>query len=208
MYDVPMKILPEGDLGLRAALGIIHAGGVVAHATETCYGFACDLGNPKAVEKLFRIKQRPFDQPVSALFASVDEAKKFAVWNARAEELAQKFLPGPLTLILPLHPDAPSKLIPSPSPSPNPSPTVGVRISSHLLATSLVKKYKSPLSTTSANIHGKPNPYSAEDIRSQFRGAEFQPDLIIDSGTLPQVPPSTIINCMSEKGDTMRKGTV
>lgn len=218
MYDTPMKILPEGNVGLYEALDVIRAGGCVAHATETCYGLACDLTNLSAVQKLFRIKRRPQDQPVSALFASVEEAKKWVAWNERAEDLAKKFLPGPLTLILPLRSDAPKKLfvIPNPTPTPNPLPpealakggSVGVRISSHPLAASLVEQCQRPLSTTSANIHGKPNPYSIEEIISQFEGAEFQPDLILDSGTLPPVPPSTVINCMSEQENILRKGTV
>src|SRR4030042_823855 len=97
-----MHILPSSPQAIDQALGILSRGGVVAHATETCYGLACDLTNPEALERLFAIKERPKDQPVSALFPSVAEAKKYVVWNEEAEKLAQKFLPGPLRLIFPL----------------------------------------------------------------------------------------------------------
>ncbi len=107
-----MKVIPFSNQAIADALTVLQNGGVVAHATETCYGLACDLSNPDAVTKLFAIKQRPESQPVSALFASVDEAKKYVEWNDRAEELAAQYLPGPLTLILPLRSDSPKKLFP------------------------------------------------------------------------------------------------
>src|SRR3989338_4667154 len=87
---------------IKKVLCILKNGGVVAHITDTCYGLACDMTNPKAVTKLFEIKHRPISMPVSALFASLEEAKKYVEWNDMAEKLAEKYLPGPLTLILPL----------------------------------------------------------------------------------------------------------
>ncbi len=197
-------------------------GGVVAHATETCYGLACDLRDPAAVRKVFAIKRRAETQPVSALFASVDEAKRYVVWNARAEELARERLPGPLTLVLPLRDDAPVRIFPTPSPIPRPLPpegvgegkrgspspsgegsgvggTVGVRVSPHTVASALAEGFGAPLSTTSANVHGQPNPYSAEDILAQFAEGPA-PDLVLDSGTLPQTPPSTVMDLTTEGG--------
>src|SRR3989344_9622501 len=96
-----MKIIPAKS-GIEQALSVLRSGGVIAHATETCYGFACDLTNPTAVEKLFDIKQRPTSQPVSAMFSSVEEAKRWVEWGDEAEKLAKQYLPGSLTLILPL----------------------------------------------------------------------------------------------------------
>ena len=76
-----MKIVDASDDGIQKALEVLRAGGVVAHATETCYGLACDLGNAEAVEKLFAIKKRPDAQPVSALLASIEQAQKYTQWN-------------------------------------------------------------------------------------------------------------------------------
>ncbi|OIO54355.1 threonylcarbamoyl-AMP synthase [Candidatus Peregrinibacteria bacterium CG1_02_54_53] len=187
-----MRSVVASPQTLEEALHILAAGGVIAHATETCYGLACDLTNPQAVAKLFAIKNRPANQPVSALFASVDAAKKYVEWNAKAEEFAQQHLPGPLTLILPLHKDA-QQIFPTPHPL-RPTPSLGIRISSHPLAMELAKRFGKPLSTTSANLHGQPNPYSAQEIERQFTSAVVQPNLILDSGKLPSVPPSTVIN--------------
>lgn len=212
---VEPRILPFSDAALTEALSVLHAGGTVAHATETCYGFACDLTNPAAVARLFAIKQRSADQPVSALFSSLEEAKQYVVWNARAEELARAHLPGPLTLILPMRADAPTALYTVPmnklravteNCSLKTENSLGLRLSSHSVASALAAAFGSPLSTTSANLHGAPNPYSAADIALQFEGQPLQPDLILDSGNLPRTPPSTVIDLTKEVEKIHRKG--
>lgn len=212
-----MEILPASTGSIKRALEVLRNGGIVAHATETCYGLACDLTNPEAVEKLFTIKERPRDQPVSALFASVDEAKRYVEWTPKADALAQKHLPGPLTLILRgkqitngACPESERRelRITGTSAIRNSQFAIGIRISSHPIASALVKRFGSPLSTTSANLHGQPNPYSAEDIARQFSDQKFQPDLILDSGPLPPTPPSTVIDLTGSGGEIRRKGAV
>jgi L-threonylcarbamoyladenylate synthase len=195
-----MYVVPFSTEALDEAIEVIRSGGVVAHATETCYGLACDLSNPVAVEHLFDIKQRPHTQHISGLFASAEEAKKYVVWNDKAEELAQKYLPGPLTIILPLQPGA------GLYPVIESATTLGVRISSHPHAMQLAELAGIPLSTSSANIHGKPNPYSTEEIIEQFKDSEVQPDLVLDSGILPPTPPSTIVDCTSADAQEKRSG--
>ncbi|MBI2635987.1 threonylcarbamoyl-AMP synthase [Candidatus Peregrinibacteria bacterium] len=199
-----MKILLPNRKGVNNALSVLRAGGVVAHATETCYGLACDLRNPGAVTKLFKIKQRPPDQPVSALFSSIKEAKKYAEWNVEADKLAEKYLPGPLTIVLPMRKT--SALLPSPSRPP--SPTLGIRLSSHPLAQQLVMEFASPLSTTSANLHGRPNTYSPSDILEQFGHQACKPDLILDSGAIQINPPSTVVDLTQPIGGFFRRGAV
>ncbi len=201
-YTAAMQILPADSAGIAAALDVLRKGGVVAHATETCYGLACDLTNPEAVAKVFAIKRRPGVQPVSALFASVEAAKAFVAWNPRAEELAAAHLPGPLTLILPLRTDAPARIFPTPAGG----TTVGVRVSPHPVARALAEGFSTPLSTTSANVHGQPNPYSTEDIGAQFAEGP-RPELVLDSGTLPPTPPSTVMDLSSGAG-TLRTGAL
>jgi L-threonylcarbamoyladenylate synthase len=202
-----MKIIPEdASASLTEALSVLKAGGMVVHATETCYGLACDLTNPAAVAKLFTVKQRPIDQPVSALFASIDEAKKIVEWNDRAEALAKEFLPGPLTLILPARKDMPHAMYITPRHKQTvdhvqpatchlPPATIAVRISSNPFAMHLVQAFGSPLSTTSANLHGKPSPYSTEEILEQYKNMIEKPDLVLDAGPLPFRKPSRIIDC-------------
>lgn len=202
-----MKILPPTPENIHKAVVILKNGGVVAHATETCYGLACDLSNLEAVKKVFAIKKRSPDFPLSGLFESVAQAKEYAEWNEKAEELANEDLPGPLTIILKLKPDAPRQLFLRPHDLTLVSrslgegwtsrfPTIGIRISPHPVALSLVRKFGSPISTTSANMSGQPSPYSVEEIVDQG----VKTDLILDSGKLPQAKPSRIIDCTA--GDT------
>ncbi|MDO8649468.1 MAG: L-threonylcarbamoyladenylate synthase [Candidatus Peregrinibacteria bacterium] len=196
-----MRVLPPDEAGLHAALDVLERGGIVAHATETCYGLACDIANPDAVALLFSVKRRPLDQPVSALFPSIAEAKRYVEWPAQAEALA-KNLPGPLTLILHLRTDSPHPLFPTP----NGGATIGVRVSSHPVAQALVERFGRPLTTTSANIHGNPSPYSEEEILEQYSAREPSPDLLLSSGTLPHILPSTVVNIAGEKAAILRHG--
>lgn len=197
-----MHLLPA--TAINEAVAVLKAGGVIAHATETCYGLACDLGNPDAVSKLFDIKQRPRTQPVSALFASVEQAKEYVEWNEEAERLAALHLPGPLTLILPLKVSAPTPLH---AIAEGVSTTIGVRISPNPVAVALVTALGRPISTTSANIHGEKNPYSAQVIMERFARETHQPDIVLDSGELAVVPPSTIMD-LASGGDTRRQGNL
>lgn len=200
-----MRILPITSENLTVAVRTIRAGGIVAHATETCYGFACDLTNADAVQKLFALKKRPGDMPVSALFASVEHAKKFVEWSDAADELARKYLPGPLTIVLPLRAGASAKFHLSINGTHGVA-TVGVRVSSNPVAQQLVELAGVPLSTTSANIHEKPEPYSVQEIQVQFEGQKLQPDLILDSGRLPLTKPSTVVVVRDDTIEVVRIG--
>jgi len=198
-----MKVVPFTEDGFTEALGVLKNGGVIAHATETCYGLACDLTNPEAVEKLFQIKDRPMTQAVSALFESVEQAKEYVEWNDLAEELAAKYLPGPLTMIMTMRSDAPRKLFATPEGT---TQTIGVRISSHATAQALVEAFGSPLSTTSANVHGEPNPYSPGDISEQYAAHAIVPDLVSDDGSLLKNDASTVIDITNGKIHVLRAG--
>jgi len=195
-----MQILPASPEALKKAVEIIRSGGIVAHATETCYGLASDLTNEDAVQKLFALKQRPEGMPVSALFASIEKAKEWVEWNEKAEELFQKYLPGPLTIVLPLRSSVVGALHATPL---QVGGTIGFRISSHPIAQKLAELCSAPLSTTSANLHGSPETYSAEEVATQL-----QPDLILDSGKLSETGPSTVVAIEGEETRVLRQGTV
>ena len=192
----PMRTVPDSPEGIAEALEVLRSGGIVMHATETCYGIACDMTNPDAVAALFAVKERPLTQPVSALFATLTQAKEYLEWNDRAEELAAERLPGPFTMVLKLRTGAPHRLYPTPpdtDPKP-PTPTVGLRLSPHPTALALVTQFGKPITTTSANLHGQENPYSAEDILTQYAERDADHILIVDSGTLEKRSPSQVVD--------------
>lgn len=199
-----MQMLPFSPEAMTLALSIIEKGGVVAHPTETCYGFACDLSNKEAVEKLFAIKKRPISHPVSGLFATVNDVTHYVEWGVKAYEISRQHLPGPLTVIVPIKADAPHQLFPTPLGG----ATIGVRVSSHPVASQLAVRYGVPLSTTSANIHGQPNPYNASEILSQYAMEDVQPDLVIDGGEQPRLQPSTVIDLTRDDPVIVRQGDV
>jgi len=202
-----MKIIPESVEALAEALEVLRSGGTVIHATETCYGIACDLSNEDAVKDLFDVKQRPGYQTVSALFPSVDAAREYVDVSRKAEELFLKHLPGPLTIVLPKRSGAPPLWITASGGGSD--AWIGVRVSSHPFATTLAEAFGKPIATTSANIHGKPNPYSVQEIREQWTDMSVLPELIIDSGTLPESPPSTVVRVDREGGVTvLRQGAL
>ena len=200
-----MQILEESEAGIAYALEILALGGTVAHATETCYGLACDMTNPDAVDNLFKIKNRPNDQPVSALFPSIEASEEWVEWCDEALELANNELPGPLTVILPIKEDKLESIFPTPqrATSNEQRATLGVRTSPHPVAMALTKQFGKPLSTTSANLSGKPSPYSIEEIQKQL--SNNPPDLIIDSGTLEKIPPSRIVMFKNGKMEVVRE---
>jgi len=194
-----MKLLNPSPAAIKTALKILKEGGVVAHATETCYGLACDMTNPGAVEKLFLIKERNSRQPVSALFPSIEATEGWVEWNDEARELAEKELPGPLTIVLPctkeeIFPTSPLHY----------STTLGIRVSPHPIAQELAEKFGKPISTTSANVSGEPSTYSAEDIVEQFKDKEHQPDLILDSGQLEENTPSKVVSFIKDDPQVLR----
>lgn len=195
--------MKESSAAIEQAVRILEKGGVLAHATETCYGFACDLTNLDAVKRLFALKGRPLDQPVSALFPNLASAEKYVVFSKKARDIAEAFLPGPLTIVLPRRTNAPKLFV---TPHEKQESMIGLRISSHQFALSFAEKFGKPIATTSANLHGKPNPYSPKDISSQFRGRTLVPDLLIDGGTLPIAPPSTVVAITGEGLKTLRQG--
>ncbi|MEQ1849650.1 MAG: L-threonylcarbamoyladenylate synthase [Candidatus Peribacteraceae bacterium] len=199
-----MQILPASNSSaLDAAIACLRSGGVVAHATETCYGLACDLRNPEAVKKLFRIKNRPSSQTVSALFSSLKEAIQYCQFSERALLVAQKHLPGPLTIVLPILPSAPPLYVTADE---VPATHIGIRVSPHPVALALAQGFGSPIATTSANSHGESNPYSAKDITEQL--SSLPPDVLIDSGTLPDAPPSTVISMSGDEITVLRQGSL
>lgn len=182
-----MKRLSEQE-ALEEAISTLQKGGVLIHATETCYGLTCDATNADAVKKLFEIKKRPLTQPVSILFSSIDDAEKYTEWDTHARELGKE-LPGPLTLIVPVKDGA--NIFTTPRGNDG---SAGVRISSYPFAQTLVETFGRPIVTTSANLHGGENPYDAIKLEAIYEKETIQPDLIIDGGTLPRNPPSKIID--------------
>lgn len=187
---------------IEEALHILQNGGVIAHATDTCYGFATDIFNEGALKRLYTLKNMAETKPVSILVSSLAEAEGYAEFNDFARVLARKYWPGALTLILPRKKTLPDFLNRGVA-------TVGIRVPNHPLSLELVKLFGRPITTTSANVTTCPSPYTVEQINFQFKSHTSKPDYIIDSGELStENLPSTIIDLTQETPHIIRQGSL
>lgn len=182
---------------LMNAVKTLHSGGVVAHATETCYGLAADIFQKKALERLYSLKKMPLDKPVSVLVRDLDEAQRYGEFSTTALNLALKYWPGPLTIIVPRKAALPPLVNYG-------HPTVGFRVSSNKKTRELLEAFGGPLTTTSANVHTEKQAYSVQDMLNQA----LVPDAVLDSGRIGENPPSTIVEVIGEQVKVIRQGEI
>lgn len=190
---------PEADI-IKQAAKIIIDGGVVAYPTDTAYGLAADALNEKAIGKLFIMKRR-VQKPLPVIIDSPKMLERIAEVTPDEYGLMKKYWPGALTIIFKKKNTVPPFLTLG-------LPTIGVRIPDLPVATALVKACDRPLTSTSANISGKGNCYSAECVIHMFQESESLPDLILDAGDLPEVPVSTVAQIDGKKVKIIRQGPV
>ena len=173
---------------INQAVKVLKAGGVVVYPTDSTYGLAVDATKAKAVERLYKIKGRDFNKPIHVIFPDTKWLIKIVKLNTTALKLMNKFLPGPLTLVLPLKAKGKSwqKLSAA-------TKTMGVRLPKHKIAMQLVESLGKPITTTSANLSSLPNTYSIPEVKKQFAAAKFKPDFYLDGGKLPKTLPSTVV---------------
>lgn len=190
------------DKNVQKAVEVLKKGGVVSHATDTCYGFAADIFNEAAVEKVYNLKQMQRSKPISILVSSLEEAQEYGLFNKQALGLAQQFWPGALTIIVKRKKKLPKWINPG-------GKTVGIRVPGDSISCNLAKQLGGPITTTSANITTLPSPYSVSAIKKQFVGQNLKPDFYLDSGRLSVAnPPSTIVDCTSKEMKIIRQGSV
>ncbi|MDZ7799040.1 MAG: L-threonylcarbamoyladenylate synthase [Patescibacteria group bacterium] len=188
-----MKIVKSESINWQKINNILKNDGVIVYPTDTAYGLAADFFSEKALKKVYRIKQRPLSKKIALIASSLAPVKKYFCLNKKELSLAKKYWPGPLTLILKLK---------------NKEKKVGVRVPDFKMARELAKNFEKPITATSANLSGQPNPYSASQVVRQFKNKKNQPDLIIDAGRLKKIKPSTVAEIINDKIKIIRKGPI
>ena len=144
------KLLSADAEGYAQAAALLRAGELVAMPTETVYGLAGDARNDRAVAAIFAAKGRPKFNPLIVHLPSMEAAEEIAVISDAAREIAARYWPGPLTLVLPLRPDAGlSDLVTAGH------DTVAIRLPAHPVARALLSEFGGPLAAPSANPSGK-----------------------------------------------------
>jgi L-threonylcarbamoyladenylate synthase len=180
---------------LPQASEILNAGGLVAFPTDTVYGIGACAFDGKAVENIYAAKERPNEKAIPILLADVaDLIKVTSEIPGMARTLATRFWPGPLTLVLPKHPNLPEAV--------SAAPTVGVRVPDHPVALALLR-LAGPMAVTSANLSGQPSPSTAQEVLAQLSGRVA---LILDGGPTPGGIPSTVVDCTGSEPKILREG--
>lgn len=184
---------------VRRAARILRAGGLVAFPTETVYGLGADAANEKAVARLYAVKRRPADHPVIIHFAAAQAAFDWAreVPDA-ARKLAQKFWPGPLTLILKRSRQARDFITGA-------QDTVGLRVPSHPVAQELLRLFDGAIAAPSANRFGLVSPTTAAHVRDDL-GKDV--DLVLEGGASDVGIESTIVDLSGATPVLLRPGHI
>ena len=194
MQELSPVLTGQTDTAAR----IIREGGVVAFPTETVYGLGADALNPVAVARIFALKERPSFDPLIVHIASLEDLSRLTVnLPSQALQLAEKFWPGPLTLVLPK-----SNLVPDIVTSG--LPTVGIRMPDNDIALEMIRKAGCPVAAPSANKFGQLSPTHARHVKKQIPDADF----ILEGGTTTVGIESTIVSLDENLCTILRHGKI
>jgi len=183
---------------IEKGVRILKNGGVIAFPTDTVYGLGADAFNLRAVERIYKIKNRPSHLAFPLLIADISQLSIVAQPACGiALLLARRFWPGGLTLVLPKAISLPSYLAKG--------STVAVRIPNHSICLSLIRGLGAPVIGTSANVSGNPPALTADEVRQQLGG---KVDLIIDGGRCSGSVESTIVDATGELPLILRQGII
>lgn len=184
---------------IAKAAAALKGGGLVILPTETVYGLAADAANPRAVAAVYEAKGRPAFNPLIAHVADVETARRIARFDERAEQLAAKFWPGPLTLVLPIADETAVCDLARAG-----LDTVAVRAPAHPLAHALLTAFGGPLVAPSANRSGRPSPTTVADAVEETGAAAA---MALDGGRCEIGLESTVI-ALLDTARLLRPGSV
>lgn len=191
-------LAPDPDL-IQKAAGIIAAGGLVIYPTRNLYGLGADAQNPGAVRRVFDIKKRKPDNPVSILIPDRQALDTYAEHVSHAAgKIMDRFWPGGITLVFSAKPGLPEMLTAG-------TRTVGIRLPEHPVAAALAKAAGRAITATSANLSGQPGAGRVKDISRSVTKAV---DLVLDAGTLEPGTGSTILDVTCDPPEIIRQGPV
>jgi L-threonylcarbamoyladenylate synthase len=182
---------------IERAVTLIKSGGLIAFPTDTVYGIGVSAFQSAAIDRIYKVKGRSTLKAIPILLGNSDLAERITTpFSPQIRKLAEKFWPGPLTLVVPLLSSLPKNL--------SPTPTIGIRVPDHEFALRLLNE-TGPLAATSANLSGNSSALTAGEVQSQLGG---NVDLILDGGDSRGGLESTVLDCTSEKPILLRAGPI
>jgi L-threonylcarbamoyladenylate synthase len=194
---MPPLILGTASTYVEQALRILAAGGLVAFPTDTVYGVGALAFDSAAVERLYWAKDRPTDRAIPILLGRAGDMASVAdEVPDMALTLAERYWPGPLTLVVRKAPGVPESV--------TKGATVGIRVPNHAVALNLLQA-AGPMAVTSANLSGRAPARTADEVLAQL---EAKLDLIVDGGTTPGGIASTVVDCTGDVPRILRRGPI
>lgn len=188
-----ISLTNDYDAALSQTKAVLQKDGILIYPTDTLYGLGCNALSQKAVEKIYALKVRERDKPLSILVSDYSMLLEYCAVSSAQERILQALLPGPYTFILPLRkPIAASQ-----------GATVGVRVPEHMFMRQVSKELSMPIVSTSANISGKKDAARLSDVDAALLSSV---DLAIDGDKCRYGKGSSVIDLVSMK--TLRKGAV
>jgi L-threonylcarbamoyladenylate synthase len=184
---------------LERAARVIREGGLVVFPTETVNGLGANALKQDAVARIFAVKGRPPESPLIVHTGSAEMARTLVKhWPRHASVLAERYWPGPLTLVLPKHPNIPSMVTAG-------LDTVGLRVPSHPMALALIREAGLPIAAPSANKFQQLSPTTAEHVRRVLGDAV---DMILDGGPTTVGIESTVVSLAGDEPLLLRPGII
>ncbi len=186
--------------GIEKAVTELQRGHIILYPTDTVYGLGVDAFNFEAVSALEKLKGRTGEKHFLILLPNIDAINEYAVMSPAALELATKFLPGPLTLVLPAKDTLPNFLTHDGS--------IGIRIPDNQFCLELAEAFGRPFTTTSANVSGEEVGNSVDEILRQFGEKVGEISLVGGDGEKPTGKYSTIVRFVEGAPEIIREGTL
>lgn len=184
---------------LIEAIAVLQRGGAIVYPTDTVYGLGVNACDERAVEQIFKIKNRPLTKPLPIIVRNMSWVRGLAFVPPKLEKLLSEIWPGATTVILPRKKIVPSIITAG-------LQNVGIRIPDYLLIDRLLGRFGYPLTATSANLSGEEATRDIQRIIESFRDQLWKPDLVLDAGILPPSQPSTILDLSTIRPKILRVG--
>jgi L-threonylcarbamoyladenylate synthase len=197
--DYLMKIIkvdgtnPESNI-IKIARRAMKKGSIIIYPTDTVYGIGVNVFDEDAILKVFSIKKRPINKPLSVCISRIEDIKLVAQMDSMTESIVRKILPGPYTIILKKNENISSLLTAG-------SDNIGIRIPDNNLCRELSRDF--PITSTSANLSGYDIPESVEEVLNQLGSSV---DIVMDAGICKHGIPSTVIDMTVYPPKVLRDG--